>query len=218
MKPSRHSATPSRTPRRMSRRAPRWASRSSRSGQFEDASSYLSGVVKADPQNGPVWMGLAEIALAAGDKKQALRTLPAGALQGLARIRGVPAPQRPVEIRFPAGRCRTSRRSGLPFALDHRAARRRFRRWERGCEPCKGHRHAGTGRGSLRRTGPPLPRGCQCLDEARRHQVRRRPGCARARMLTGMPRRRIPATRMRARRWLASKKFFAWIPPGKASP
>ena len=42
------------------------------SGQFEDASSYLSGVVKADPQNGPVWMGLAEIALAAGEKKQAI--------------------------------------------------------------------------------------------------------------------------------------------------
>jgi CIC family chloride channel protein len=42
------------------------------SGQFEDAASYLSGAVKGDPQNGPVWMGLAEIALAAGDKKQAL--------------------------------------------------------------------------------------------------------------------------------------------------
>jgi CIC family chloride channel protein len=43
-----------------------------RSGQFEDASSYLSGVAKAEPQNGPVWMGLAEVALAGGDKKQAL--------------------------------------------------------------------------------------------------------------------------------------------------
>ncbi|MEO8598104.1 MAG: chloride channel protein [Candidatus Solibacter sp.] len=41
------------------------------SGHFEDASSYLSGVVKLEPQNGPVWMGLAEIALAAGDKRQA---------------------------------------------------------------------------------------------------------------------------------------------------
>ena len=45
------------------------------SGQFNDASSYLSGVVKADPQNGPAWLGLAEIALAAGDKKQALQLL-----------------------------------------------------------------------------------------------------------------------------------------------
>ena len=37
------------------------------SGQFNDASSYLSGVVKAgDPQNGPAWLGLAEIALADG--------------------------------------------------------------------------------------------------------------------------------------------------------
>ncbi len=44
-----------------------------RSGHFDDASSYLSVAVKADPQNGPVWMGLAEIALAAGEKKKALR-------------------------------------------------------------------------------------------------------------------------------------------------
>jgi CIC family chloride channel protein len=43
------------------------------SGQFNDASSYLSGVVKADPQNGPAWLGLAEVALAAGDKRQALQ-------------------------------------------------------------------------------------------------------------------------------------------------
>jgi chloride channel protein, CIC family len=43
------------------------------SGHFNDASSYLFGVVKADPQNGPVWMGLAEISLAGGDKKQALQ-------------------------------------------------------------------------------------------------------------------------------------------------
>ncbi|MEO8369315.1 MAG: tetratricopeptide repeat protein [Candidatus Solibacter sp.] len=43
------------------------------SGDFNDASSYLSGVVKADPQNGPVWMGMAEISLAGGDKKQALQ-------------------------------------------------------------------------------------------------------------------------------------------------
>ena len=42
------------------------------SGQFEDAASYLSTVVKADPQNGPVWMGLAEIAVAEGNKNQAL--------------------------------------------------------------------------------------------------------------------------------------------------
>jgi tetratricopeptide (TPR) repeat protein len=42
-------------------------------GHFEDAASYLSGVAKADPQNGPVRMGLAEISLAAGDKKQALQ-------------------------------------------------------------------------------------------------------------------------------------------------
>jgi chloride channel protein, CIC family len=43
------------------------------SGHFDDASSYLSGVVKLDPQNGPVWMGMAEISLAGGDKKQALQ-------------------------------------------------------------------------------------------------------------------------------------------------
>ena len=43
------------------------------SGHFDDASSYLSGVVKLEPQNGPVWMGLAEISLAEGDKKRALQ-------------------------------------------------------------------------------------------------------------------------------------------------
>jgi CIC family chloride channel protein len=42
-------------------------------GHFDDATSYLSGVVKVDPQNGPVWTGLAEIALASGDKKRALQ-------------------------------------------------------------------------------------------------------------------------------------------------
>jgi predicted Zn-dependent protease len=40
-------------------------------GHFDDARSYLSGVVKADPQNGPAWMGLAEISLAADDKQRA---------------------------------------------------------------------------------------------------------------------------------------------------
>jgi tetratricopeptide (TPR) repeat protein len=43
------------------------------SGHFDEASSYLSGVVKLDPQNGPVWMGLAEISLAGGDQKRALK-------------------------------------------------------------------------------------------------------------------------------------------------
>jgi CIC family chloride channel protein len=42
------------------------------SGHFDDASSYLAEVLKADPQNGPVWMGLAEISLARGDQKQAM--------------------------------------------------------------------------------------------------------------------------------------------------
>ena len=43
------------------------------SGHFDDASSYLSGVVKLEPQNGPVWLGLAEISLAKGEKRLALR-------------------------------------------------------------------------------------------------------------------------------------------------
>jgi CIC family chloride channel protein len=42
-------------------------------GYFGEASSYLSEVAKAEPQNGPVAMGLAEIAVAGDDKKQALR-------------------------------------------------------------------------------------------------------------------------------------------------
>ena len=43
-----------------------------RSRHFEEASSYLSEAAKADPDNGPVRAGLAEIALAAGEKRQAL--------------------------------------------------------------------------------------------------------------------------------------------------
>ena len=54
-------------------------------GHFDDARSYLSGVVKVDPQNGPAWMGLAEISLAADDKKRALQ------LSGLALSRVWPA-------------------------------------------------------------------------------------------------------------------------------
>ncbi len=46
-----------------------------RSGHFVEAESYLSAVAKVDPQNGPVWMGLAEIARAGGDEKQALLLL-----------------------------------------------------------------------------------------------------------------------------------------------
>jgi CIC family chloride channel protein len=43
------------------------------SGHFDEASSYLSGVAKLNPQDGMVWMGLAEISLAGGDKKRALQ-------------------------------------------------------------------------------------------------------------------------------------------------
>jgi tetratricopeptide (TPR) repeat protein len=43
------------------------------SGHFTEASSYLSEVVKADPRNGPAWTGLAEVALAGGEKKRALQ-------------------------------------------------------------------------------------------------------------------------------------------------
>jgi len=46
-----------------------------RSGHFNEASSYLSDLVKAEPQHGPVWMGLAEVALDTGDRKKALDLL-----------------------------------------------------------------------------------------------------------------------------------------------
>ena len=42
------------------------------SGHLDDAASYLSAVSKADPRNGAVWAGLAEISLAAGDNRRAL--------------------------------------------------------------------------------------------------------------------------------------------------
>jgi chloride channel protein, CIC family len=43
------------------------------SGLYSEASSYLSAVVKVEPENGPAWVGLAEIALAGGDRQEALR-------------------------------------------------------------------------------------------------------------------------------------------------
>ncbi len=42
------------------------------SGHPNEASSYLSEAARADPANGPVWMGLAKIALLEGEKKRAL--------------------------------------------------------------------------------------------------------------------------------------------------
>jgi len=41
------------------------------SGQFDEAHSYLSEVVRVEPDNGPVLVGLGEIAVAKGDKKKA---------------------------------------------------------------------------------------------------------------------------------------------------
>jgi CIC family chloride channel protein len=43
------------------------------SGHFDEAASYLSAVLKANPNNGPAWMGLAEVHLAAGDKTNAMQ-------------------------------------------------------------------------------------------------------------------------------------------------
>jgi CIC family chloride channel protein len=43
------------------------------SGHFDEAYSYLTEVIKVDPANGPAWMGLAEIALAKGDKQEGLQ-------------------------------------------------------------------------------------------------------------------------------------------------
>lgn len=45
------------------------------SSHFDEASSYLSDVARMDPSNGPVWMGLAKIALARGEKQKALHLL-----------------------------------------------------------------------------------------------------------------------------------------------
>jgi len=40
---------------------------------LNEASSYLSEVAKRQPQNGPVWAGLAKIALSTGDRTEAVR-------------------------------------------------------------------------------------------------------------------------------------------------
>ncbi len=45
------------------------------SGHFDEALSYLSEVARGDPSNGPVWMGLAKVALAGGEKEKALQLL-----------------------------------------------------------------------------------------------------------------------------------------------
>jgi tetratricopeptide (TPR) repeat protein len=45
------------------------------SRHFGEAASYLAPVAAAEPQNGPVWRGLAEIARAGGDGDQALELL-----------------------------------------------------------------------------------------------------------------------------------------------
>lgn len=42
-------------------------------GQFSEAQPYLSEVAKVEPENGPDWMGLGEIALAEGDKHRAVQ-------------------------------------------------------------------------------------------------------------------------------------------------
>lgn len=42
-----------------------------RSGHYEEAAAYLSVVTRAEPDNGPVWAGLAEVARARGDIRQA---------------------------------------------------------------------------------------------------------------------------------------------------
>ena len=137
------------------------------SGQFNDASSYLSGVVKADPQNGPAWLGLAEIALAAGDKKQALQLF----RQSLSKEwpASEESQRRSAQLKYAALLSDAGRRGeavslllsiiaqhGDDSALGKEAA-----------EPSEGHRQAGTGGGSLRRTGRALPGRRRCLDEAR---------------------------------------------------
>ncbi|MEO8126926.1 MAG: chloride channel protein [Bryobacteraceae bacterium] len=43
------------------------------SGHFNEAASYLAEVVKVDPENGPAWLGLGQISVNRGDKKQALQ-------------------------------------------------------------------------------------------------------------------------------------------------
>jgi chloride channel protein, CIC family len=42
-----------------------------RAGHFGEASAYLAEAAKADPSNGPVWLGLAEIATSEGNKRRA---------------------------------------------------------------------------------------------------------------------------------------------------
>ena len=45
------------------------------SGHFNEAQSYLSEAARADPSSGPVWMGLAKIAFAGGEKEKAIQLL-----------------------------------------------------------------------------------------------------------------------------------------------
>jgi len=88
----------------MSRRGLRWAALV-QSGHFEEAFFYLSEAAKADPGNGPVWMGLADVALAGGDRKQALYLF-TRRFQRVARPDGVPPQERATAVRRPAVRGR----------------------------------------------------------------------------------------------------------------
>lgn len=45
------------------------------SGHFNEALSYLAEVARLDPRNGPVWMGLAKIALARGEREKGIQLL-----------------------------------------------------------------------------------------------------------------------------------------------
>ena len=83
------------------------------SGHFDEASSYLSGVVKARSSERPGLDGAGRDLSRRRRQETGAATLPAGALQGMARTRGVPAAERSTEIRraccaMPDGEARRS--------------------------------------------------------------------------------------------------------------
>lgn len=86
-----------------------------RSGHFDEAESYLSGAARVLPQSGPLWAGLAETALARGDKAGALR-LYAQALSKEWDERD-PAARRQARLQYAALLAEAGRRSQAVSAL-----------------------------------------------------------------------------------------------------
>ena len=165
-KRSRHFGTPWRTPRRMSSRGPRWASLSSSRVTLTRLHPIYPAWLSSILRTALVWMGLAEISLAGGDKKRALQ------LFRQALSKEWPAQEesrrRSAQLKY-AALLTDAGRQGEAISLLLSMIE------QHGDDPAVGKNAADTVKAigspeqveaSLRGAGQPLPRGRQCLVEA----------------------------------------------------